>query len=115
MFLVKIKYQKGSGTFGKVYVVESPENEIMAMKVIDLGPESSEDYAKIVKSVQQEFLIGKKLGSKSPFLVKMFKSIIDKNFCYLIMEYCDCGDVSELIEKNGKLPASVCFFSFSVI
>jgi serine/threonine protein kinase len=84
----------------------------MAMKVINLVPVTSKDYSRLVNSVQQEFIFGQKLGSQSPFLLKMIKSIIDGSYCFLIMEYCSGGDLESIIKSKRKLPPSVLSFLF---
>jgi serine/threonine protein kinase len=105
-----VKFKKGSGASGKVYVVEDAHGKLFAMKVIDLVPITSPNYKEVVDMVQKEFIIGKKLGSQNPFLVKIEKCIIEEDYCLLIMEFCSGGDLGELLKSKGKLPPNVFFF-----
>jgi serine/threonine protein kinase len=93
-----------------VYIVEDVNGIVFAMKVINLVPITSPDYDEVVRKVQQEFATGKKLGSESPFLVKMEKFIIEGDYCLLIMEFCSGGDLGELLKSKKKFSPNVFFF-----
>jgi serine/threonine protein kinase len=107
-----VKFEKGSDASGNVYVVEDAHGKVFAMKVIDLGPVTSSNYSEVVGNVQKEFITCKKLGSQSPFLVKVEKCIIEEDYCLLIMEFCGGGDLEELLKSKGKLSPNVFFFLF---
>jgi serine/threonine protein kinase len=112
--LDKVKEKKRGGASSNVYVVEDANGNDFVMKVIDLGPITSPSYNEDAEKVHKEFMTGKKLGSTSPFLVKIEKCIIEEDYCFLIMENCSGGDLEELLKSKGKLPPDV-FFLFIIL
>jgi calcium-dependent protein kinase len=39
-----------------------------------------------------------------PFVVKIFDCFITENNIYLVLEYCDDGDLSEDLDKRDMIP-----------
>jgi serine/threonine protein kinase len=110
IFLVTLKEKIGKGSFGDVYVgkriVISPSSSSSEQKA-----ETEEEVA--IKAVQLssccdnkgrvrgEILL-KKLGSISPYLVKYKDFIIDGISLFIVMEYCEKGDLRQLIDMLKK-------------
>lgn len=80
-------------TTKSVFLVSNSSNEKFVMKALEGG------------MMSEEIKIGSELGSKCPFLVKVFDVFQGEDgdeHVYIIMEYCEEGDLSKRIEK--KIP-----------
>ena len=78
----------GEGSFGKVIKVRSLiNNEIYAMKIINLNIEEFEEYNK------SELEMIKKL--KNEYIVKYYTDFQDDNALYIIMEYLEYGTLDD--------------------
>jgi serine/threonine protein kinase len=66
------------------------------------------------KEIVAEISIGLTLGQECPFLVLYLEMFYYKNFCCLIMEYCELGDLQQELD-SGKWyeePVSYSYFVF---
>jgi len=83
----------GKGGFGKVYKVIN-ENKEYALKKIPLSNEKDDEKikneAKILSSINNEHI------------VKYYDSYQDKEYFYILMEYCDGMDLRQLIDKHKE-------------
>jgi calcium-dependent protein kinase len=88
----------GEGTFGKVVKVRHKvTGQFRAMKIIDkINSESDMD-------IRNEIEILKTLDH--PNIVKIFECFITSNYCYLITEICDQGELYDDIISH-KLPSA---------
>ena len=93
----------GQGSFGSVYKVRRKSNNNLAdnlvcvMKVIpmfQLDPDSQEDSLNEVKILS---------SLDNFYIVKYFDSFVEESKLYIIMEYCEKGDVSKLIKGRSSL------------
>jgi NIMA (never in mitosis gene a)-related kinase len=85
----------GKGSFGEVYKVSSKfDQKIYAMKKILI------ENPKLAEQFLQEGNILSQLDTE--YIVKYYYSYSCKNYLYIFMEYCDSGDLSELIQKYKK-------------
>jgi serine/threonine protein kinase len=104
-----LKELVGKGTFGHVYKVEGSNGEIRAMKIIDIF--FSEENNKYIESIKREMEISKKLGVKEcPFIVKIYDIFEDSKIFYVIMEYCEKGNLSNYLKGKNNFRLEVCFF-----
>ena len=88
----------GKGGFGKVWkVVEKKTSKIYAMKEMLKAKIISK---KSVNSVMNEKRLLEKL--KHPLLVNMIYAFQNKETLYLIMDYCNRGDLRYHIGCKGK-------------
>ncbi|KAK7684632.1 hypothetical protein QCA50_012213 [Cerrena zonata] len=84
----------GEGAFSKVYkAVNVVKNETVAIKIIDKGNLST----KQLMNIKNEINIMSKLNHIN--LLKLLDSFNNESYCYLILEYCDGGEIfNKIIE-----------------
>ena len=88
--------QLGKGGYGKVYEVRHKKTgEIRACK--HLSKLSIKNLDKFEREIQ--ILI----KSDHPNIIKLFEYFIDEDNYYLITEYCNGGDLFDLIKKKTKI------------
>lgn len=101
-----IEKKLGKGTYGDVYMVskEADINEkkekknLYVIKQIPLfGLTPTE-----IKDVRSEADILSQI--KSNYVVKYFDSFEENNYLNIVMEYCDGGDLEQLIQDKKKFP-----------
>ncbi|KAM3583030.1 hypothetical protein VKS41_004785 [Umbelopsis sp. WA50703] len=86
----------GSGSFGVIRKVRRiSDGQILACKEIDYRKMSEKEKRQLVAEVN----ILREL--KHPNIVRYYERIIDRKNCmlYILMEYCDGGDLSSVIRK----------------
>ena len=91
----------GKGNFGKITkILRKSDKKILVWKELNYSELSDKEKQQIVSEVN----ILREL--KHPNIVKYYDRIIDKKNqkIYIIMEYCEGGDLNELIKrlKNEK-------------
>ncbi|CAD8136424.1 unnamed protein product [Paramecium pentaurelia] len=89
----------GQGAFGNVYQGKSMKNkEIVAIKVIEIERFAENDgiLGELVESEQKALQ-----KVKSKYVVGFVDCFQDNQYNYLVMEYCDSGDLEQQI-KNPK-------------
>ena len=92
-----IKSKIGTGTYGVVYKVTKKDlNKFFVLKQISLFGLPKDQ----IEEVQMEATILSKLNSK--YVVQYLESFEEKNFLNIIMEYCDGGDLGQLLDKKIK-------------
>ena len=86
----------GRGAFGEVHVCkEKSTGKIVAIKKIKKDVLENKNQ---ILHIRNEQLLMKKL--KSPWIVDLIASFQEGNFLYLIMEYCQGGDLMNLLIKK---------------
>ena len=92
----------GEGGSGKVYLVQDKETkEHFAMKEY---PKSNLNDQYQLKLFQNEVEIMKQLKTnESKHIVKMHKIMNSNNHFYVIMEYCNMGNLNEYLKQNIHL------------
>ena len=91
----EIEGQLGEGGYGKVYLARHKRmNLLRAMKVISIDSKTSEERT------DEEIELLKKLDH--PNIIKLFEYFIDEDNYYLITEYCNGGDLFDLIKKKKQ-------------
>ena len=86
----------GRGAFGEVHVCkEKSTGKIVAIKKIKKDVLEMKNQ---ILHIRNEQLLMKKL--KSPWIVDLIASFQEGNFLYLIMEYCQGGDLMNLLIKK---------------
>ena len=95
----EILSQIGHGNFGKIFKIRrKQDNKILIWKELDYGQMTSKEKEQIVTEVN----ILRELNH--PNIVKYYERVIDKknSKIYIIMEYCEGGDISHLINSYKK-------------
>ena len=83
----------GEGSYGKVYIVKNKTSQdIRAMKQLDKNkiknPETFKNEVKILSMLDH------------PNIVRLFEVLEDEKYFYLIMEFCNGGDLLNRMENN---------------
>ena len=90
----------GSGGMGTVYrAMDTRTGQTVALKVMDSRLAKDPDY---VRRFQREADIAKKLDS--PHIVRVLESGQDDNHYFLVMEYVEGKNLTEVLRERGKLP-----------
>ena len=108
--------QIGRGNFGQIYKIKrKSDDKILIWKELDYSQMSSKEKEQIVTEVN----ILRELDH--PNIVKYYDRIIDKknSKIYIIMEYCEGGDISQLIntykKNNEYIPEEIIWKTFTQI
>ncbi len=89
----------GSGNFGNVYLVQSKINKALyAIKGVDKKQINAEI---LHKNLDMERAILLKIDH--PFIVKLVKTLKDKNFIYFLMEHIKGKELFDVIREIGLL------------
>lgn len=107
-----IKEKLGTGSYGVVYkVLKKGDKQFYVLKQISLFNMNKAQ----IDEVKNESKILASLNSV--FIVKYYDSFIDNNNLNIIMEYCDGGDLSHLLNnqmKAGKMPSEEKIWKFFI-
>lgn len=88
----------GEGSFGVVYKVLDGQNQPYAMKILPLWKRTSEERAELVQRFKMEFETGR---IDSPYLVHSLEYDQIKGNPYIMMEFCQKGNLYNLVEKGN--------------
>lgn len=92
----------GSGSFGDVYKVEDKAGNLYALKLLRLWEVAGDLHDTLVAKFNQEYRTGQ---LTSEYLIHSLDFGTVKGNPYLLMEYCESGDLSGWIGREpGKLP-----------
>ena len=92
-----IEKELGKGTYGIVYrAKKKSDNNVYVIKQISLLGLSKAQ----IDEVKLESEILRKI--KSQYVVKYYDSFEENNNLYIVMEYCESGDLNDYIEKQKK-------------
>ena len=87
----------GAGSFGKVFLAEainSPDFKV-AIKAV-----SKKKIGDDIKQLKEEIKILQTLDH--PNIVKYYETYENRDYLYIVMEYCPGGDLFDLITKKSK-------------
>jgi NIMA (never in mitosis gene a)-related kinase len=99
----------GQGSFGTVYKVKrKADKQVLVMKMIKVPTLS--------KKHQQESLHEVTILSSlnNPYIVKYYESFVENSTLHIIMEYCEKGDLSNLLKKQTLSEAKVWKFFIQI-
>ena len=92
--IYEILEKLGQGNYGEVYKVRKRQtNEIFAAKISTILNSNIENFKKEINALKQ---------SNSPYIIKYYNSYIKNNKIWIIIEYCDCGSVLDLMRITKK-------------
>ena len=95
-----LHHEIGRGGFAIVYKgTHIPTNEIVAIKIIDKNQISSDSLN--FKRVESEISILKIVNHKN--IIKLYEILETPQKIYLVMEYCERGELFDYIVNNKKL------------
>jgi serine/threonine protein kinase len=86
----------GKGGFGEVWLCTDITNDKeYAIKEIEINKET----------IENELKIGKEIGSEHGCsgIIRIYDSFVEGEKCYIVMEYCKKGSLSNFIKENVKL------------
>jgi len=96
----KVIEEIGGGSFGTVYkVIQVDTGKIYAMKVLHkkyLKRKKQLKYAIAECKIMQEL--------KHPFIIKLHYAFATTEDIYLVLEYCDSGDLEQILEEKVQIP-----------
>ena len=73
---------------------------IRAMKIIDKSKINANDEEN--DTIKNEINVLKKIDH--PNIMKIYEFYEDKENFYIIAEFCDAGDIGNIMDKNGTFP-----------
>merc|ERR1712000_791176 len=101
-----IKRTLGTGSFGRVHLVQSKHNQrFYAIKVLK--------KAQVVKMKQVEHTNDERRmlsDVKHPFLVTLWGTFTDVKNLYMVMDFVEGGELFSLLRKSGRFPNPVAKF-----
>jgi serine/threonine protein kinase len=91
----------GGGNYGTVYLSRNNRQEVFAIKKIEV-PSRNKKLRSLLESETAT------LNSiYNPSIVNLKESFNTKTHIYLVMEYCEGGDLEKFLEKNEKVPIHI--------
>jgi serine/threonine protein kinase len=106
LYLLKKLFYKKTSNF--VFLVEKIcSKELFVLKMIDIGDEGSDIRKESIKKTATEMNIGMSICRESIFLVHYLEMFYHENFCCLILEYCERGDLQNEIDIGKIFEESV--------
>jgi serine/threonine protein kinase len=99
IFIDLLKLQFGQRNIFRVE--KQSTKEFFVMKMINIGEEGTEVRKKAQKEIAAEIKVGLTFGQECPFLVRYLETFYHEQFCCLVMEYCELGDLQEELD-SGK-------------
>jgi serine/threonine protein kinase len=100
----------GRGNFASVYTVTSARyaTEVFCVKIVSLShQDESSDF---LSTYQAEF--NTLVALVHPNIISVYSQFASAHFWFLVLEYCEGGSLSELIEKEAPMsPASLLLLS----
>uniref|UniRef100_A0A023F7A7 Serine/threonine-protein kinase ULK3 n=1 Tax=Triatoma infestans TaxID=30076 RepID=A0A023F7A7_TRIIF len=93
----------GTGSYASVYkAYDKVSNKEVAVKCIDKREVTKNQADSIIREIQ----ILKML--EHPYVAKMIDFFWDDRYVYIVLEYCNGGDLSMFIKEKRRIPEMVC-------
>ncbi|CAK9806871.1 Serine/threonine-protein kinase ULK3 [Anthophora quadrimaculata] len=94
----------GSGSYATVYKAFKKDGcrEVVAIKCVDKSSLSKSAIDNIITEIYLLKVL------RHEHIVEMRDFFWDEGHIYIVMEYCDGGDLSSFIKKRHKLPEQIC-------
>ncbi|XP_076277262.1 unc-51 like kinase 3 homolog Aduk isoform X2 [Lasioglossum baleicum] len=94
----------GSGSYATVYKAIKKDGcrEVVAIKCVDKSSLSKSAIDNLVTEINLLKILNHE------HIVEMRDFFWDDGHIYIVMEYCDAGDLSSFIKKRHKLPEKIC-------
>jgi serine/threonine protein kinase len=95
----------GDGQFGVVYLAQHQGDESNLVAIKQISKKRLSEYGKIaIKLIRTELAIMAKLNH--PNIIGLIQFIESLNNYYLVMPYCEGGDMEAFVKSRGSLPES---------
>jgi serine/threonine protein kinase len=92
----------GEGNYGIVYLGKNSQTqEVIAGKSIPMKNPNT----KLLKQMDTEIRVLK--SSECPYIIKLHDVLKTQNNIYLIMEYCEGGDLENYVKNKGKVEENI--------
>lgn len=91
----KIK-EIGTGSYGKAVLVKNSENTRLVVKTINIYNMSTKEKRDAVNEVQVLATL------RHPYIIQYKESFIEDGFLCIVMDYCETGDLFNLIQKTRR-------------
>ena len=92
----------GRGNFGEVFLAEDTEDKDRRKYAIKLlGREAIIKDPMLLKYFRTEVAIMRKI--KHPNILHCYEKLEDNKYYYLVLDYCEGGDLEKLVKNRGKL------------
>ncbi|XP_012281826.1 serine/threonine-protein kinase ULK3 [Orussus abietinus] len=94
----------GVGSYATVYKAfkKGGSKEVVAIKCVDKSGLSKSAIENLITEINLLKIL------KHEHIVEMKDFFWDEGHIYIVMEYCDAGDLSSFIRRKNKLPENVC-------
>lgn len=86
----------GEGAYGRAYLATDPEGKKVVAKVIDVGKVPQKERIACIQEVKLLSTLD------HPFIVRYLDSYIEGQNLHIVMNFCDGGDLSDLIRKQEE-------------
>ena len=95
----------GEGAFGKVLLghYENDVSKKVAVKVIPVNNIPKKNSKEFTKLLKREIDIMRRVSANEG-VATMYDCALTSNNLYMFLEYCDGGDLADLLKKKKKLP-----------
>ena len=95
----QVQYRLGEGTFGQVFrAIDAQEGKTVALKLLKMWCISPEDRERISKRFEMEYATGQ---ISCPYLVHSLGKGEYRGNPYIVMEYCDGGDLLHAMKNHS--------------
>ncbi len=95
----------GDGQFGVVYLAQHQGDESNLVAIKQISKKKLSEYGKIaIELIRTELAIMVKLNH--PNIIGLIQFIESLNNYYLVMPYCEGGDMEAFVKSRGNLPES---------
>ena len=104
----------GKGTFGEVYLVKhNITGMIRALKIIDRNKIDLKEEPMTDEEILNEINIMKKIDHQN--IMKIYEFYSTESTFYLVLEFCEGGDLADLVIRNELSEFQVIYIMFQIL
>ena len=99
-----LRERVGKGTFGSVYRATKSDGTVVAIKIISRAGmlDHNKQPTRLMDQFNKEVDIMRIINH--PKIIKFREKLQSENNYYLVLDYCEDGDLKEYIEKRSRMP-----------
>ena len=94
----RVEKTLGEGSFGQVFKVTDPQGKVAALKLLKMWCIMPDERDKVLKRFEMEYTTGR---IDSPYLVHSLGKGEHRGNPYILMEYCDGGDLGRAVSMGS--------------